>query len=57
MLFEFEGEIVERFYLSSEYAEKYKLVDQQAVSLPDNYPQWVLDLRPVCSKCLDDVVE
>ncbi len=57
VFFEFDDEIVESFYLSQKYAEKYNLGKNQVILLPDDYPQWTLDLLPICNECLKSILK
>jgi hypothetical protein len=53
--FEYLDDIVHTYYLSRDYAQKYKLENNMVIPLPDNYPDWVLGLVPLCKKCLLEI--
>jgi len=55
--YEFEGEVVDTFYLSKSYAESNGLELIDVLPLPDDYPKWVLDLNVVCEVCFNSYVK
>ena len=55
--FEYDGEIVDSFYLSKEFSSEHGVLGGSIVPLPEDYPLWVMLLRPVCSHCLNSAME
>lgn len=51
--YEFEGEVVDLFYISKLFAEQYGLKNKSLLPLPDEYPEWVMSLKIVCEKCFN----
>lgn len=51
--YEYNDEIAETFFLSIEYATKYKLQNNNILPLPDDYPKWVKALVLICKKCFE----
>ena len=54
IFYEFDDEISESFYVSEKHASKYNLKHNQTLALPDDYPDWVLNLKPICRACLKE---
>lgn len=52
--YEYDNAIADSFVLSIEYATKYKLQNENILPLPNEYPEWVIFLVPVCKKCLEN---
>ena len=52
--YEYNDEIVDWLFLSVEYAAKYGLQTESRLPLPDDYPEWVKSLVPVCEKCFEE---
>ena len=52
--YEYLGDIVETFILSQDFLVEHKLCDEKGIlPLPNDYPEWVSLLKPLCSTCLD----
>ena len=51
--YEFEGEVVDLFYISKSFAEQYGLKNTSLLPLPDEYPEWVMSLKVVCETCFN----
>jgi hypothetical protein len=49
--YEFNGETVDAFLLSADFAKRVGAIDGP-LPLPDQYPPWMDQLLAVCSKCL-----
>lgn len=54
IFYAFDDEITESFYLSEKYSSKYNLKHNQILELPDDYPNWVLNLKQICRECLKE---
>lgn len=55
--YEYNDEIVDSYFLSTRYAEKYELRNGGILPLPDDYPKWVMGLVLVCKKCFEDCAQ
>ncbi|RDH41773.1 hypothetical protein [Zooshikella ganghwensis] len=49
--YEYKGDVVDSFYLSECFAQKYGFFCNKILTLPDDYPEWVSKLAPLCEKC------
>lgn len=50
MAYEFEGQIVDSYHLSAEFAAEHD-VRGGVVPLPDEYPNWTQAVIAVCKRC------
>jgi hypothetical protein len=50
--YEYDGEIVESFYVSQEFADNNGLSGVKTLPLPEIYPHWFSKLKPYCFQCL-----
>ena len=55
--FQYDGEVVDAYYLSERFANSYGLTESFVCPLPDEYPEWVSKVVPRCRKCFRKVVE
>ena len=54
VFYQFDDEVTESFYISEKYALENNLKQNMILELPDDYPDWVLNLKPICSACLKE---
>lgn len=52
--FEYDGDVVDSFYLSEGFAQKNGYKCNQKMTLPDDYPRWVGEMVLVCEKCFQE---
>ena len=52
--YEFEGEPARYFYMSKDYASGHGIKESVCLSLPDDYPQYVLNAVPICWECFSE---
>jgi hypothetical protein len=50
--YEYDGDIVESFYVSKDFAENNGLSGVRTLQLPEVYPHWFSKLKPYCVQCL-----
>jgi len=55
--YEYDNEIVESFYLSSEFADQNGFLGNVILPIPDDYPIWVSKLKSICSECFNIAVQ
>jgi len=50
--YEYLGEIVHEFYVSPDFENEHNLCELDSIlPLADDYPEWVMLLSSICSKC------
>ena len=49
--FRYQGEAVDLFYVSPQFAKKWGLGGATDLPLPDEYPSWTSEMRILCSRC------
>ena len=52
--FEYKGDITHSFLLSPSYAQAHGLEADSVLPLPDDYPEWVMNLQGICRECFID---
>jgi hypothetical protein len=54
--YEYESEIIDAYYLDRETAANFGFLESQRLSLPDDYPDYATEARPVCARCFTEAV-
>ena len=52
--YEYKEDNVALLILSSQDAKEQELEDGAVLPLPDDYPEWVTSLVPVCERCFEE---
>lgn len=47
----FDGDVVDQFFVTQSVATKNELSNELQIPLPDDYPDWVLKMVPICAQC------
>ena len=55
--YEIDGDIVFCSFLSKEFAAENNVLGKNVEELPDDYPEWVRQLKPKCIHCLEEAIE
>ncbi len=52
VLYEFDGQVVDAYHLSEEFAARHG-VEAGVAPLPADYPEWTGEVTRVCAKCFE----